>query len=59
MATKSKKKGEKVDEILTCPECSSSHLKRDYDHAEVVCADCGLVLEENIRRRGCVRFAAG
>ena len=48
MATKSKKKGEKVDEILTCPECSSSHLKRDYDHAEVVCADCGLVLEENI-----------
>ena len=48
MATKTKKKGEKVEDILTCSECGSGHLKRDYDHAEVVCADCGLVLEENI-----------
>jgi transcription initiation factor TFIIB len=45
---KSENKEEKVDEITACPDCKSTHLKRDYDHAEIVCADCGLVLEENI-----------
>ena len=28
---------------LVCPECKSKHLARDYDHAEVICADCELV----------------
>ena len=37
-----------VDEITACPDCKGTHLKRDYDHAEIVCADCGLVLEDNI-----------
>ncbi|WP_455391903.1 transcription initiation factor IIB [[Eubacterium] cellulosolvens] len=36
------------DEILTkCPECGSAHLVEDYDHGEVVCEMCGLVLEDN------------
>ena len=39
---------QKVDEVTACPDCKSTHLKRDYDHAEIVCADCGLVLEDNI-----------
>ena len=45
---KSEDEKEKVDEVTTCPDCKSTHLKRDYDHAEIVCADCGLVLEDNI-----------
>jgi len=28
-----------VDEVTKCPDCGSTHLKRDYDHAEIVCAD--------------------
>ena len=39
----SKTDKENVDEITECPDCKSTHLKRDYDHAEIVCADCGLV----------------
>ena len=45
---KSNSDEEKVEEVTACPDCKSNHLKRDYDHAEIVCADCGLVLEENI-----------
>ena len=35
---KSENDKEKVDEIIACPDCKSNHLKRDYDHAEIVCA---------------------
>ena len=45
---KSEDEKEKVDEVTSCPDCKGTHLKRDYDHAEIVCADCGLVLEDNI-----------
>ncbi len=37
--------GEKVKE---CPECGSKSLVRDYGKAELFCADCGLVIAENI-----------
>ena len=43
-----KNEDDNVDEITACPDCKGTHLKRDYDHAEIVCADCGLVLEDNI-----------
>lgn len=36
-----------VDEDRTCPECMSSHLVLDDVRGELVCDDCGLVLEEN------------
>lgn len=29
-----------------CPECGSEELINDYDRAEVVCARCGLVIDE-------------
>ena len=48
MTSKTDKDKENVDEVTECPDCKSTHLKRDYDHAEIVCADCGLVLEDNI-----------
>ncbi len=35
-------------EELRCPECGSKNIKRDYKKAELVCEDCGLVIDENI-----------
>jgi transcription initiation factor TFIIB len=35
-----------------CPECNSPHLVRDYDRAEVLCEDCGLVLDERLIDEG-------
>ncbi|MCW3133732.1 MAG: transcription initiation factor IIB [Methanophagales archaeon] len=47
-----KKKGEDKaagkEEIKECPECGSKSLVRDYGKAEIFCADCGLVISENI-----------
>ena len=31
-----------------CPECSSTNLIADHDRGELVCKDCGLVLEERM-----------
>ena len=31
-----------------CPECGSKNFYRDPDKAEMVCAKCGLVLEESM-----------
>ena len=36
----------------TCPECGSSNLMRDYDIAEIVCIDCGYVIDEKIANTG-------
>ncbi len=38
-------------EELRCPECSGQ-LATDTEHGETVCADCGLVVEENEIDRG-------
>ncbi|MEW6069262.1 MAG: transcription initiation factor IIB [Candidatus Thermoplasmatota archaeon] len=35
-----------VEEIVKCPECESAHLTRDYERGELVCEDCGLVIDE-------------
>lgn len=35
-----------VEEIDKCPECLSAHLIRDYERGELVCEDCGLVIDE-------------
>jgi len=37
-----------VDYTTTCTECDSTHIISDDCHGELVCADCGLVLQENI-----------
>src|SRR2546427_7165253 len=40
-------------EITTqCPECRGDHLVRDYERAEIVCEDCGLVLADMIIDEG-------
>ncbi|MCK5560889.1 MAG: transcription initiation factor IIB [Thermoplasmata archaeon] len=51
--SKSKQKPEeKVDEITRCPECYSSHIVRDYERGELVCEECGLILDEQYIDQG-------
>jgi len=38
--------------VQVCPECGSPHLMRDYDLAEIVCTDCGIVVASKIADRG-------
>ncbi len=42
------KNEQKMEEITICPKCKSTHLSRDNYRAELVCDDCGLVIEENL-----------
>ncbi|KXA96598.1 transcription initiation factor IIB [candidate division MSBL1 archaeon SCGC-AAA259I09] len=37
---------------LDCPECQSSAVVRDYQRNIVICKDCGLILEQEIKDRG-------
>lgn len=39
---------QKIDYTTVCTECDSSHIISDHVHGELVCSDCGLVLQENI-----------
>ena len=34
--------------VVKCSDCDSKSLTRDYNSGELVCDDCGLVLEENV-----------
>ena len=40
------------DEHLVCPECESQDIVTDADQGELVCDDCGLVLDEQQIDRG-------
>ena len=53
MAAKKKKEKEKEkSDVLRCPECGSTRIIRDYERGELICADCGLVISENIHDMG-------
>ncbi|MFB6161513.1 MAG: transcription initiation factor IIB family protein, partial [Haloferacaceae archaeon] len=43
---------ETSDEEITCPECDSDRIVTDADQNELVCEDCGLVLDERQIDRG-------
>jgi transcription initiation factor TFIIB len=47
-----KKEKQEIEEIVQCPECGSNHLSKDYSRAELVCKNCGFVLDENIIDQG-------
>jgi len=47
-----RKEKEKIDEIIQCPECGSKYLSRDHSRGELVCNDCGLVIDEDIIDHG-------
>ncbi len=49
---KSSKKKEKVQSSLVCPNCGSHRIVRDYERGELICADCGLVIAENMMDMG-------
>ena len=36
------------EEELVCPICGSKNVIKDYERAEIVCADCGCVLQQNL-----------
>ncbi len=38
--------------VKKCPECGSKKLIRDYERGEIICANCGLVISENIADMG-------
>lgn len=38
--------------IHTCPDCGSKNLKKDNERGEIVCSDCGLVVEEEMIQEG-------
>ncbi len=42
----------RVEDIVRCPECGSTHIVKDYDRGELTCEECGLVLDENIIDQG-------
>ena len=39
------KKESSVEKITECPECEGRHLAQDYDRGELICEDCGLVID--------------
>ena len=46
------KNKQKIEEIAECPGCRSTHIRRDYSRAELVCGDCGLVIDEDLIDHG-------
>tara|TARA_R100000008_G_scaffold18473_1_gene9330 strand:+ start:20517 stop:21440 length:924 start_codon:yes stop_codon:yes gene_type:complete len=43
---------EELDDIVKCSECNSRDLERDEVRGELVCGDCGLVLDDKIVDQG-------
>lgn len=39
---------QKIEETLLCPECGSKSLNTDEYRAELICNDCGLVIEDGL-----------
>jgi len=38
---------QKIEETVKCPECGSTYLSKDHSRAELVCKNCGLVIDED------------
>ncbi len=36
------------EEDIVCPICGSKEISKDYERAEIVCAKCGCVIQENL-----------
>ena len=47
-----KKEKQKIEEITRCQKCGSTHLIKDYSRAELICKDCGLVIDEDLIDHG-------
>ena len=42
------KEKQKIEETVKCPECNSSFIIRDQSRAELVCSNCGFVIDEDL-----------
>jgi transcription initiation factor TFIIB len=43
----------KIDlKVRKCPECGNSRIMRDHEYAEIVCMECGFVIESKLADRG-------
>jgi transcription initiation factor TFIIB len=42
----------RVEDIIQCPECKGTNLTRDYVRGELICDDCGLVIDDNYIDQG-------
>ena len=49
---KQNKNRQTIEETMKCPKCGSTHLTKDYSRAELVCEECGLVIDGEIMDHG-------
>lgn len=47
-----KKERQTIEEIVRCPGCGKTHLSEDYSRGELICNDCGLVIDEDFIDQG-------
>ncbi len=47
-----RKEKSKIEETIKCPKCGGKHLTKDYSRAELVCEDCGLVIDADLIDQG-------
>ncbi|MBO7409526.1 MAG: transcription initiation factor IIB, partial [Candidatus Methanomethylophilaceae archaeon] len=43
---------EDAEEIEVCPECGGKHFSRDYNRGELICEQCGAVLDDRFIDQG-------
>ena len=48
----SDKNKQKIEETIKCPKCGNANLSRDYKRGELICNECGLVIEEDFIDHG-------
>ena len=41
-----------IEDTVKCTECASRNLVKDENRGELICQDCGLVLEDNVIDQG-------
>jgi transcription initiation factor TFIIB len=49
---RNKKNKQRIEETQKCPKCGNKHLTKDYSRAELVCEDCGLVIDQDFIDHG-------
>ena len=46
------KDNQSIERVTECPECGSRRLSQDYDRGELICDECGLVIDETYIDQG-------
>jgi transcription initiation factor TFIIB len=48
----SNKNIQQIEENAKCPGCGNTHISKDYSRAELVCNNCGLVIDDDLIDHG-------